>query len=308
MNLPWAGPPVECVMNVSEGRDAGVLSRLQEVIKGQKECLLLGASADVDHNRAVLTFAGTPEGLLECAFQVIGRAIDLIDLRAHAGVHPRIGAVDVVPFVPLQETPMTVCIGMARELAKRVSKAFGLPVFLYEEASPDRRTLPAIRKGGLDALVSGIQDDPLRVPDFGPHRLHPSAGAVAIGARDLLIAFNVQLDSRDLGAAQVVARRIRERDGGMPRVRALGFYLPSRDLVQVSMNLLDYRQTSLDAVFKRILAEAEALGIAVVSSQIVGYVPRAAMNQNTLSLIRLENRDATVILEERIEEVLAGGD
>jgi glutamate formiminotransferase / formiminotetrahydrofolate cyclodeaminase len=294
----------ECVMNVSEGRDERVLSQLQEEIESQPGCVLLGCSADVDHNRAVLTFVGAPGPLLECSFRVVGKAVDLIDLRRHTGVHPRIGAVDVVPFVPLEDTSMEVCIRMARELGTRVATAFELPVFLYEEAArtPGGRSLPAIRKGGLEALEQEIQRDILRAPDCGPRRLHPSAGAIAIGARRLLIAFNVHLDSADPAFAQKIARKIRERDGGMPGVRALGFYLPSRKLVQVSMNLLDYHQTSLAAVFARILQEAESLGVGVVSSQIVGFVPASAANKETLKQLRLENREATIILEERIDQ------
>jgi glutamate formiminotransferase / formiminotetrahydrofolate cyclodeaminase len=296
--------PVECVMNVSEGRDFQVLSRLQSVVDGHRDCILLGCSADVDHNRAVLTFAGAPESLLDCAFRVIEKAVDLIDLRLHQGVHPRIGAVDVVPFVPLEDTPMQVCIGMARELGGKVGAVLDLPVFLYEEASPCRRTLPAVRKGGLESLRRDIQSDPLRAPDFGPSRLHPSAGAIAIGARGVLIAFNVHLNSRDPGVAQTIARRIRERDGGMPTVRALGLYLPSRDLVQISMNLLDYRQTSMEAVFARIEAEADTLGVGVVSSEIVGFVPRSAAGEAIFRRIRLEDLENTYILEDRIAEAL----
>lgn len=271
---------LECVPNFSAGRSPEIFHGLTRLAGASPGARLLDASRDPDHHRSVLTLAGTPESLLSSMLNLYEHALSHIDLREHQGAHPRIGAVDVVPFVPLEGSSMTVAVKTARELGRRVAERFDLPVYLYEEAAraPERRALPAIRRGGLEGLAERMSESGW-APDFGPARLHPSAGATAIGARFFLIAINSILDTEDLETAREIARRVRESGGGLPAVRALGIALPSRRRVQVSMNLVDFRRTSLGTLLGDVRRRAEERGVGVEETEIVGLVPEAALEE-----------------------------
>jgi glutamate formiminotransferase len=261
------------VPNFSEGRDPEVVAALEQAVRGVAGARLLDTHSDPDHHRTVLTLVGPPDAAAEAAFRAVREAAARIDLRRHQGVHPRIGAADVVPFVPLGETPMATCVALAQRLGARVGAELELPVYLYGDAArrPDRRVLAAIRRGQYEGLAAAIEVDPARAPDYGPARLGP-AGAVAIGARGPLIAFNVLLATEDLAVAQAVARAVRESSGGLPAVQALG--VPSRrsGAVQVTMNLTNTRQTSLPQAFGAVRAAAATFGVAVLESELVGLV------------------------------------
>ncbi len=299
---------LECVMNVSEGRDPSVLEAIERVIVETPQTYLLDIDADPDHNRAVFSFLGTLRSCPEAAYRAIGKAVERIDLRSHTGVHPRIGAADVIPFVPLRGISGQQSIPVVRELAARVAGDYSLPVYLYELAAlrPERTNLALIRRGGLEALARAFErNDPQRVPDFGPPRLHPTAGACVIGVRRPLIAFNVYLDTDEVTVARQIARRVRERDGGLPAVKALGFLIAQRGRAQVSMNLTDHRVTSLQEAFRRVQQEARRLGTGVLSSELVGLVPSEALPPGWARALSLEDFTPDRILEQRITRVLA---
>jgi glutamate formiminotransferase / 5-formyltetrahydrofolate cyclo-ligase len=252
---------VECVPNLSEGRRSEVIAECAEAVR-QAGVSLLDVHSDAAHNRSVLTFAGEPDAVAQAVIALFARAIDRIDLRRHTGVHPRIGAVDVTPFVPLGATTMATCVDLARRVGAEVAKRFDLPVFLYEEAAsrPDRVNLADIRRGQFEGLGARLQD-PDWVPDFGPVTPHPSAGAAVIGARRALIAFNVNLATDRIDVARAIARAIRESSGGLPSVKALGVPLSGRDQVQITMNLTDFRRTPLHEVYSRVLTLARDQGV-----------------------------------------------
>ena len=281
-------PLVECVPNFSEGRRPTILARLADAIRSVPGVRLLDVSADPDHNRAVFTIVGGPEAVYEAAYRSAAAAVAALDLRTHTGVHPRIGAVDVIPFVPLYDASLAECVPLARRLGETLAARLDLPVYLYAAAAADpaRRTLAAIRRSGFEWLHAAISA-PDRRPDFGPARVHPTAGAVAVGARDILIAMNVDLDSTDLSAARKIARAVRESSGGLPAVQAMGVPLPSRGRVQVSMNLLDYRRTPPAAAFERVRVEAARLGIAVAAGELIGCAPADALPPDPLQTLRL---------------------
>jgi len=269
--------PLECVPNVSEGRRPEVVSRLAAAAASAPGVRLLDVSSDPDHNRSVLTLAGGAEALHRSLLALYETALSAIDLNHHRGVHPRVGAVDVTPFVPLGDTPMEAAVAAADRLAGAVADRFGLPVYLYERAArrPERRLLADIRRGGFEGFAAKIAD-PAWAPDYGPPRVHPTAGVTAIGARFFLIAFNAMLDTADVAVARAVARRVRESGGGLPAVRAMGVYLASRDCAQVSMNLVDFRRTPLHAALDRVRREAAVLGARVTGSELIGLVPEEA--------------------------------
>jgi glutamate formiminotransferase len=294
-------PQLECVPNVSEGRRPRVIERLAEAAGSARGARLLDVSSDPDHNRSVLTLAGEPGALHEALLALYQVALAEIDLGRHQGVHPRVGAVDVAPFVPLAGTAMEVAVAAALRLAPAVADRFGLPVYLYEEAAPrpDRRSLATIRRGGLPGLAARLAGDAAWAPDFGPPRLHPTAGATAIGARFFLIAFNALLDTGDVAIARAVARAVRQSGGGLPAVRAMGVYLASRGRAQVSMNLVDYRQTSLLRALDRVRREAEALGTRVVESEVVGLIPQEAALETAREALLLPGL-VPHLLEERL--------
>lgn len=297
---------VEAVVNISEGRDSRSLRKLEEVINDVPQAYLLGCDEDYDHNRAVFTLAGSPGAVLEAVWVLFQRAIQLIDMRSHQGVHPCLGAVDVIPFVPSQEVSMADCQALASCLGDRIGRECSVPVFLYEAAATHRlrRSLAALRKGGPEGLKKRMSSDPLWKPDFGPSISHPTAGVVAIGARDVLIAFNVFLNSPDLEAARSIAQRIRESSGGLIGVKALGFYLAQRNQAQVSINLTDYKRTSMLDVFEAVQLEARRVGLEAVSSEIIGLAPVEALDGAVSDEIGLEGFGPERILEDRIAQVI----
>lgn len=292
-------PLIECVPNVSEGRRTDVIAALGAAIGGAG-VRLLDQSSDPSHNRTVYTFAGDPQALHDAVMRLFAAAIDAIDLRTHDGVHPRMGAVDVVPFVPLEQATMDECVALAQRTAADVAERFQIPVFLYEEAAvhDDRRSLSDIRRGGADGVALRMKQPAWR-PDFGPDRPHPTAGATAIGARPILIAYNVNLASNRLGVAKRIASVIRASGGGLAGVKALGMQLDN-GIVQVSMNLTNYKETSMMTVFDAITREAAADGVRVLESEIVGLVPADALPADPAKRIKLRKQDLDRVLESRL--------
>jgi len=292
-------PRLESVPNVSEGRRPEVVARLAAAAVSAPGVRLLDLSSDPDHNRSVLTLAGDAGGLHHGLLALYEAALAEIDLTRHTGVHPRVGAVDVTPFVPLGETPMSEAVAAAGRLGAEVARRFGLPVYLYEKAAhrPERRLLADVRRGGFEGFAARLQD-PAWVPDFGPAQVHPTAGVTVIGARFFLVAFNAVLDTDDVAVARAIARRVRESGGGLPAVRAMGVWLASRGLAQVSMNLVDYRRTPILQALRRVEEEAVALGTRVLETEIIGLVPAEAVRGVTAAEMKLVRE--LPILEERL--------
>lgn len=296
---------VECVPNFSEGRRPEIIEAIIKEILSVSEVWLLDKEMDKDHNRAVVTFVGSPESAGEAAFKAIAKATELIDLNKHQGEHPRMGATDVVPFVPVSGVTLEECVLLAQKLGKEVGEKLHIPVYLYEEAAtrPDRRNLAEVRKGEFEGLREEIGQNPDRVPDFGPEQIHPTAGAVAIGARTFLIAYNVYLDTVDLNLAKKIAKAIRFSDGGLRYVKALGFEIKERNLVQVSMNLVNYPSSPIFRVFEMVKREAQRYGVNIVSSEIVGLTPMEALIDVADFYLQLENFKPTQILEKKLMEL-----
>lgn len=290
---------VECVPNFSEGRRQAVIDALVQSVETVDGVALLDVHSDPDHNRTVITFAGGPEPVLEAAFASIRTAAQHIDMEAQQGQHPRIGAADVVPLVPLAGTSLEECAALARRLGARVGDELGIPVYLYEAAAsrPDRVNLADVRRGGYEGLKVAVQSDPERQPDYGPARLG-KAGAVAVGARLPLIAYNVYLNTDDVTVAQKIAESIRYSGGGLAHVKALGLLVKGR--AQVSMNLTDYTRTPIPRVMEMIRSEAARYGVAVQSSELVGLVPQAALIDAARWYLQLDDLSADQILEERL--------
>lgn len=299
---------VECVPNFSEGRSRTTVRALVDAVESVPGVWLLDQTMDRDHHRSVLSFAGEPDAVAEAAFRAIRVATDLIDLRKHEGVHPRVGATDVVPFVPVRGTTMQDCIRLAKRLGQRVGTELEIPVFLYEQAAThrDHAPLEAVRRGGLQGLAFRMASDPDWTPDFGPSQLHKTAGAMVIGARPPLIAFNVNLRSPDLVLARAIAKDIRQSNGGLPHLKAIGVELASRQLVQVAMNLTDYIITPIHVAFEAVRSRAAEQGVAVAGSEVIGLVPQAALVQIAAHAVALEQFDATQVLETRLENRLSG--
>jgi glutamate formiminotransferase len=293
---------IECVPNVSEGRRADVIESLAAAIGSVEGVQLLHWCADPSHNRSVFTFAGEAEPLQQAVLKLFGQAIARIDLRSHQGVHPRIGVVDVVPFVPLAGSTMSECVTTARATAEAAAKRFAIPVYLYEEAASSslRRNLADIRRGGFEALALRMADTQW-LPDYGPPAPHPTAGATAIGARRALIAYNVNLATDRLDVARRIASRIRSSSGGLPAVKAMGVPLDHRGVVQVTMNLTDYQQTSMRRAFDFIRQEAEREGVTILESELIGLVPADAMADVTPEYLKLTGFDPSLILENRLK-------
>jgi glutamate formiminotransferase len=293
-----------CIPNVSEGRRPDVVSALDASLRDTSGVHVLDASADADHHRSVFTLAGDGEALHQAILALFAAAIARIDLRVHAGAHPRLGAVDVVPFVPIGGTTMAECVAVARRTAIEVANRFGVPIYLYEEAAvvPNRRRLEVIRHGGFESLATRMQQ-PAWTPDAGPSHPHPTAGASVIGARRPLVAFNVDLASPDLRIAKAIASAVRERDGGLPFVKALGLSLPGRGVVQVSMNLTNIEVTPLPVAFDAVRREAARHGVEVLESELIGMLPRAALAGASLASVGLATLDTRRVLETRLTEL-----
>lgn len=294
---------VECVPNFSEGRRTETVQRLSETIESVESAVVLGTHLDTDHNRSVITFVASPENIVEAAVRVVAMASKLIDLRQHAGVHPRLGATDVLPFVPVRGVTMAECVRFAHEAGQRIAGELGIPVYFYEHAAlrPDRAKLENVRRHGFEELRELIGSDPDREPDAGALRVHETAGAIAIGARPFLIAFNVNLRTSDIAVARRVARAVRTRDGGLPAVKALGFELKSRGIVQVSMNLVNYEVTGMAQAFLAVRREATLHGVEIAGTEIVGLVPEAALEKTAAYFPLLENFTEGTVLENRIK-------
>lgn len=292
---------IECIPNVSEGRRPEVVDALFRALTAPAGVRPLNRTSDASHNRSVFTVAGPGDALAAGALSLLAEAIARIDLRTHRGVHPRLGAVDVMPFVPLGDSTMAECVALARQVGADAAKRFHLPVFLYEEAAstPARRRLEDIRRGEFEGLPAKLAD-PAWAPDFGPTAAHPSAGALVVGARRVLIAFNVNLATARLDLARRIASRVRERDGGLPAVKALGLALPDRGIVQISMNLTDYTRTPPAAAFSAVLREAQALGVEVLESELIGLLPQAALAGTSAQALRLAGFTDDQILEVRL--------
>jgi glutamate formiminotransferase/formiminotetrahydrofolate cyclodeaminase len=299
-------PIVECIPNFSEGRRIEVVDEIQAAISAVKGVHVLDRHVDADHNRSVITFAGGPESVLEAAYAAIACAAELIDLDRHEGEHPRIGATDVVPFVPIQGVTMDECVELAKRLGARVGDTLEIPVYLYEFAAsrPDRVNLADIRKGEYEGLKAEIADNPDRVPDFGPAKVGP-AGAVVIGARVPLIAYNVYLTTDDVGIADAIARSIRHSSGGLRFVKALGMLVDGR--AQVSMNLTDYTRTPVARVVELIRSEARRHGTAVHHSELVGLIPQAGLVEAARWYLQLDQFEPEQILENRLFEAMRAG-
>ncbi|MGA9349253.1 MAG: glutamate formimidoyltransferase [Anaerolineae bacterium] len=294
---------VECVPNFSEGRRKEVIDQIAEAIAIVPDVHVLDVQSDADHNRTVVTFVGEPEAVEEAAFRGVGKAAELIDMNLHRGEHPRIGAADVVPFVPIKNVTMGDCVAIARRVGERVGRELGIPVYLYEEAAtrPERRNLAEVRQGEYEGIKAEIETNPERAPDFGPQHLG-KAGATAIGARPPLIAFNVYLGTDDVEVAKAIARAVRHSSGGLRYVKALGLLVKGK--AQVSMNLTDYRQTPVHRVVEMIRREAERYGVAVIESELIGLIPNEALVEAAKFYLQLDGLSSDQILENRLADLI----
>ena len=295
---------VECVPNFSDGRDASIAAAIQQGIRSVPGVRLLDWHSDPDHHRSVATFSGQGEPVAEAAFRAVVAAAERIDLSAHRGVHPRMGATDVCPFVPLERDGLGACVELAHGLGRRVAGELAIPVYFYGAAAlrPERRALPEVRRGGFETLREAVARDPRRTPDLGPRVLHPTAGAIAIGARGFLVAFNVNLETGDLAIARDIARAIRESSGGLPGIRALGFALASAGIVQVSVNVCEPTRTGLRQVFDEVQRLARERGVAVRDSELVGLAPRACLDADIARAVCLRGFDPRRhVLEDALE-------
>ena len=290
---------VECVPNFSEGRDLAKIDAIAAQVRAAG-AVVLDRTSDPDHNRSVITFSAPAGVVEEAAFRAVRQAVATIDLRVHQGVHPRIGAADVVPFVPWRGVTLEECAEIAKRTARRIWQELGVPVYLYEAAAlrPENRNLADIRRGNFEGLQAEVRVNPLRRPDFGGAELHPSAGAVVVGARKFLIAFNVNLATADIEVARRIARKVRFSSGGLPAVKAMG--VPVAKRAQVSMNLVDFEQTSVLEAFDAVSAEAAHEGVAVAGSELIGLIPQKALDGIDPAHLSIENFDPSMILENRL--------
>jgi len=298
---------VECVPNFSEGRDAAKIDAIVQAIVAVPEVVLLDRESDADHNRSVLTFVGPPAAVAEAAFRAVEKAAALIDLTRHRGAHPRIGATDVAPFIPIEGVTLEDCVKLAERLGSEIWNRLRIPVYFYEAAAkrPERVNLENIRRGQFEALLTEMGTVPERHPDVGDPVCHPTAGATVVGARKSLIAYNINLGTADIGIAKKIAKTIRFSSGGFRYVKAMGVALASRNLAQVSINLTDFEQTPMHLVFETVRREAERHGVPVVGSEIVGLIPRKALEMSAEYFLRYEDFSPRLVLENRIADALA---
>ncbi|MGE0704114.1 MAG: glutamate formimidoyltransferase [Vicinamibacterales bacterium] len=296
---------IESVPNVSEGRRPEVVELIVKAIRQTPGVRVLDWSSDFSHNRSVFSFVGEAGALADAVLAIYTAAVSAIDMREHQGAHPRIGAVDVVPFIPLAGSTMDECVALARRVGALVAARFSIPVYLYEEAAsrPDRRNLADVRRGGFEGLASRMATDDWR-SDFGPASPHPSAGASAIGARSILVAFNVNLATDRLADARAIAAAIRERSGGLPGLKAIGVPLDDRGIVQVSMNLTDYRRTTMADAFEAVVREANARGVKVLESELIGLAPAAAFGGASPAELLLVGPAENRTLEARLDSTI----
>jgi glutamate formiminotransferase len=295
---------IECVPNFSEGRDRAKVDAIVNAMSGVRGAWILDRTSDADHNRSVITLAGEPEAVAEAVIRGAGKAAELIDMTHQSGVHPRIGATDVIPFIPLEAVTVEECVALARRVGQALWDRYRIPVYFYEAAAmrPERVNLENVRKGQFEGLREDALLNPDRSPDIGERRLHPTAGATAVGVRKLLIAYNIYLDTGDVSIAREIARAIRASSGGLAQVKAIGVEMKSRGRAQVSMNLTDFEQTSLRRVFEAVKQEAKQRDCSIASSEIIGLVPRRALQPSDESELQLENLTEDRILENRLAE------
>jgi len=297
---------IESVPNFSEGRRQEVVERIVDQAKHTKGVWVLDWSMDASHNRSVVTLVGEPKGVFEALFKMTKTASELIDLRNHKGEHPRMGATDVVPLVPVLNTDMQECIDLSKQLGKRIADELEIPVYLYEKSatSPERESLSNIRKGEFEGFFEKIKD-PRWAPDFGPTKVHPTAGVMAVGAREFLIAYNVNLNTTNLSIAKKIAKAVRHSSGGFRYVKAIGVELSDKGMVQVSMNMTNYNKSPLFRVFEVVKREAARYGVSVVSSEIVGMVPMQALLNVARYYLQLDDFTVERIVEKGVLEILA---
>ncbi len=301
--MPSMEKIIECVPNFSEGRDLKKIERIVEPFRGKENVKLLDYQNDEDHNRSVVTVVGSPDPLKKAVVEAMGIAIDIIDMRKHHGQHPRMGAIDVVPFIPVKNVDMTEAVDFSKAVAKEAAKKYDLPIFLYEESATQsqRRNLANIRKGQFEGMAEKLQD-PEWQPDFGPAQIHPTAGVTAVGARMPLVAFNVNLDTNKMEIARAIAKKVRHISGGLRYCRGIGIELKDRGIVQVSMNMTDYTKTALYRAFELVRIEARRYGINIVGSEIIGLVPMEALIDTAAYYLGIENFSMEQVLEARIWE------
>src|SRR2546425_846572 len=299
---------IECVPNFSEGRDPSKVDALVAAMSGVEGVWVLDRESDTDHNRSVSTLAGEPEAVAEAALRGVGKAAELIDLTRHTGAHPRLGATDVVPFIPIEGVTIEDCVVLAKKVGREIWERYRIPVYLYEAAAlrPERTNLENIRRGQFEGLRQEVLANPDRAPDVGEPRLHPTAGATVVGARKFLIAYNINLNTPDIGTANKIAKTIRFSSGGLRYAKAMGVDLKARGLAQVSINLTDFEQTPIHRVFEMVKREAERYGCAIVGSEIVGLVPKKALEMAADFFLQLENFSPAQVLENKLADALSG--
>ncbi len=299
---------IECVLNFSEGRDAAKVDTLVAAMQAVEGVFVLDRESDADHNRSVITLAGEPEVVAEAALRGVGKALELIDLTKHTGAHPRLGATDVVPFIPIEGVTIEDCVALAKKTGREIWERYRIPVYFYEAAAqrPERVNLENIRKGQFEGVREEVLKNPDRAPDVGEPRLHPTAGATVVGARKFLIAYNVNLNTPDLEIAKKIANAIRFSSGGLRYVKAMGVDLRARGLAQVSINLTDFEQTPIHRVLEMVKREAERYGVGIAGSEIVGLVPKRAIEMTADFYLQLENFSPAQVLENRLAASLGG--
>jgi glutamate formiminotransferase len=295
---------VECVPNFSEGKNKETIDTIHKIILKHKDVELLDFTPDADHNRTDVTIVGSPKAVKDTAMDIALKCVELIDMNKHKGEHPRMGAIDVVPFIPVANVTTEECVQLANEFAEEFSKKTKVPCYLYEDAAKreDRRNLAAVRRGEYEGLKKEIGKNPDKVPDYGPNKIHPTAGATAVGARFFLIAYNVNLGTNNLDIAKNIAKAVRHSSGGYRFVKAMGFEIKERNIVQVSMNLVHYQKTPLFRVFETIKNEAERYGVPVIGSEIVGLVPMEALVDVADYYLKLEEFTFDQVLEKKLLE------
>src|SRR5579864_7409612 len=299
---------IECVPNFSEGRDAAKVNAIVAAMSAVPGVYVLDREMDADHNRCVITLAGEPEAVAEAALQGVGKAMQLIDLTAHSGAHPRIGATDVLPFIPIEGVSIEDCVALARRVGEEIWNRYRIPVYFYEAAAqrPERVNLENIRRGQFEGLRDEMRRDHNRLPDIGEPKLHPTAGATVVGARKFLIAYNVNLNTADIGIANKIAKAIRFSSGGLRYVKSMGVELKARNLAQVSINLTDFEQTPMHRVYEMVKREAARYGAMPVGSEIVGLIPKKAIEMATDYFLQVENFSPAQVFENKLEAALSG--
>src|SRR5271170_4847138 len=293
---------IECVPNFSEGRDPAKVDAIVSAMSSVSGVYVLDREMDADHNRCVLTLAGEPDAVAEAALRGVGKAMELIDLTKHTGAHPRVGATDVIPFIPIEGVTIEDCVALAKRTGREIWERYRVPVYFYEAAAqqPERTNLERIRKGQFEGLREEVLRDPERAPDVGGPSLHPTAGATVVGARKFLIAYNINLNTPDVEIARKIAKAIRFSSGGLRYAKAMGVDLRARNLAQVSINMTDFEQTPLHRVFEMVEREAKRYGLLIVGSEIVGLVPQRALDMSADFYLQLENFSAAQVLENRL--------